>query len=56
MTEDDLKNMRLHEEKQLGNLTIIRVYKGWIYTQTRKMHCNGVGDQVVMTSTFVPYS
>ena len=55
MTEDELKNMKLHDVLWDNNTKIMRVYKGWIYTFTDKVFCNGVGDQFAMTSVFVPY-
>jgi hypothetical protein len=52
---EDLKKMKPHEIKHFdGELEILRVYGGWIYTQTKRIHCNGTGEQLVMTSTFVP--
>jgi hypothetical protein len=56
MTEVELKEMKLHEQKQLGDVTITRVYKGWIYTFENKRFCSGVGYQIVMSSVFVPWS
>ena len=56
MTEDELKNMKLHEVKIDQGTRIMRVYKGWIYTFKERTHCNGVGDQFAMSSVFVPYN
>lgn len=54
--EEKIRSMNFHDEISLdgGRTNILRVHKGWIYTFTKKMHCNGVGDQIVMTSVFVP--
>lgn len=56
MTEDELKNMKLHEVKWDGETRIMRVYKGWLYTYKEKMFCDGVGYQFQMNTTFVPYN
>lgn len=53
--EDELKCMKLHEVKWVGDIKVMRVYKGWLYTLREKIHCDGAGDQFQMTTTFVPY-
>ena len=54
-TEEKLREMKIHEHIYLNDETrILRVYKGWIYTFTKRIFCNGIGDQVVMSSVFVP--
>lgn len=52
--EQTLYSMRLHDLLTFSDFTVLRVHKGWIYTFKEKIHCNGVGDQVVMSSVFVP--
>jgi hypothetical protein len=52
--EQELMTMKLHEKRYLDNVTILRVYRGWIYTFYKKVHCNGLGDQIAMSSVFVP--
>lgn len=56
MDKSELFEMKLHDIKHINNQTVqvLRVHNGWIYTTTKKTFCNGVGDQVQMTSTFVP--
>jgi hypothetical protein len=55
MTEEELKSMKLHEQLYLNsNLKILRVYGGWIYIFSKKVHCSAVGEQYTMTTTFVP--
>ena len=60
MTEDEklkmLKEMKIHEWVTLDNVTIMRVYKGWLYTIKDKQLCDGAGYQFQMTTTFVPYN
>ena len=52
--EETLKTMKLHDLINFNTFSILRVYKGWIYTFTKRVHCNGRGEQYVMTSVFVP--
>ena len=49
-----LKDMDLHAIVQLGNIKILRVLGGWIYTFENKRFCSGAGEQIVMSSVFVP--
>ena len=47
-----LYNLEIHEELELGCLTVYRVPGGWIYTElTGDINDN----QVAITSTFVPW-
>jgi hypothetical protein len=56
MTQEELLQMTFHETKYLNRdtLKIMRVHNGWIYTFSEKRHCDGVGDQIAMSSVFVP--
>lgn len=54
MTSKELRQMKLHDHIDLGWITITRVINGWIYTFENKRFCDGVGEQIVMTSVFVP--
>jgi len=55
---EDLKNMKLHEEKNIGSMKILRVPDGWIYSLTFQMAFGDVlgshkAVQGFITSTFV---
>lgn len=52
--EQMLYAMRLHDKLTFDGFNVLRVNKGWIYIFSKKVHCNGVGDQVAMSSVFVP--
>jgi len=40
MTEQELKDMKLHEEIQITDDTyVLRVYRGWIYTMMDSNGC-----------------
>jgi len=54
MTEEDLKNMRLHDWVETNSFDVLRVVGGWIYNFKKRMHVNGGPNQWVMTSVFVP--
>lgn len=50
-------DLELHEEMKTGNMNILRVPGGWIYTVNYQLDFKvGLqnGTQVFMTSTFVP--
>jgi hypothetical protein len=49
-----LSTMELHDTIRFGDLEIIKVHEGWLYTIYKRVHCEAVGNQVVMTTTFVP--
>jgi hypothetical protein len=51
---EKLLGMPLHDRIDLSTYEILRVPGGWIYTKKWKSHCNGVGDQISISSTFVP--
>jgi len=49
MTEQDLKNMKLHEEMRITEWrTVLKVINGWLY-KTVSLNCG----QYNMTETFV---
>jgi hypothetical protein len=50
-----LSTMRLHDTISCGDIEILKVHEGWLYTIFKRVHCEGVGNQIVMTTTFVPY-
>jgi len=54
--ETEFTTMKIHEVMYLdANTKIMRVYKGWIYIFREKLYGEGMGEQWVMTSQFVPY-
>ena len=52
--EEQLREMKLHDELRFSNLTVLKVLGGWIYTQQYKTFGEGVGTRWLTTSVFVP--
>jgi hypothetical protein len=51
---DKIFKMELHEIMDLDYCEVLRVPSGWIYTIKSLRFGEGVGQQWMMTSTFVP--
>ena len=54
MDSRQMLKMSINDSCDVGGVSIMRVPGGLIYTFTKKMHCEAVGQQIVMSSAFVP--